>query len=109
MGDYNKLIVSCSIKKEAKEALIEKLEEFNLYDSAYHSSEQITSIVDDDKEVNVILVGQRKWGDGIREFCEWLKPYVTQGSGQNEVFAMEFSEYATKPTLYTLNEEPEEK
>lgn len=102
MGDYSKLIVSCSIKKEAKELLVDKLEEFQLYESAYHSSETATVMEDDGKEVNIVLVGQRKWGDGIDDFCDWLRPHVTQGSGENDVYAIVFDEYSGLPKLYTL-------
>lgn len=105
MGDYNKLIVSCNVKSEIKKELLDKLEDFQLYDSAYQSQECITSIEENRRGkggLNVILIGQRKWGDGIKEFCNWLRPFVLQGSGENDVFAMEFSEYSISPILYEM-------
>ncbi len=113
MGDYSKLIVSCTTEGLKEEQLREKLEDFQLYDSAYQSQEKVISIEKGSwhhtKEdgLEIVLVGQRKWGDGISDFCKWLKPFVRQGSGENEVFAMEFSEYSTSPKLYTMEPEIE--
>lgn len=106
MGDYSKLIVSCTVKSEIKKELTKRLEDFKLYASAYQSQERIVSIEESEwGNLNLILIGQRKWGDGIEDFCNWLKPYVLQGSGENEVFAMEFSEYSTSPKLYTIRDQ----
>jgi hypothetical protein len=104
MGDYSKLIVSCTTNKGLKkEQLLEKLEDFQLYDSAYQSQEKVISIEKGREDgLEIVLVGQRKWGRGIEDFCEWLRPFVAQGSGDNDVFAMEFSEYCTSPRLYTM-------
>ncbi len=105
MGDYNKLIVACTVKGTVKEELETKVKELNLYSSAYQSQEQVESIKPGswshtEKDLEVILVGQTKWGNGQREFCEWLRPHVIQGSGENDVYAMSFSEYGDTPTYW---------
>lgn len=107
MGDYCKLIVSCTVRKKIEEELKVKIKELGLDDSAYQSQERIESIKQNtwhDDNLDLILIGQTKWGDRQKEFCEWLKPHVVQGSGRNEVYAMSFSEYSDEPTLWKLTE-----
>lgn len=108
MGDYCKLIVSCTVSGEIKDELEERIEDLELTDSAYQSQEQIVSIQPNNwpskiSQLNLILIGQTKWGEGQEEFCEWLRPYVMQGSGASDVFAMSFSEYSNIPRIWTLN------
>ena len=112
MGDYNKLIVSCTVKVENEKELNDKIEELGLGSSAYQSQERIVSIIPNDWHhrkgcLNLILVGQTKYGRGQDEFCKWLKPYVVQGSGENEVYAISFSEYSDTPTMWKLQESEE--
>lgn len=108
MGDYSKLIVSCTVKVP-KEELEAKIAELPLTDSAYQSQERVISIEPNSSSyrkdcLNLIIVGQTKFGRGQHEFCEWLKPYVVQGSGENEVFAISFSEYSDQPALWKMRE-----
>lgn len=75
MGDYNKLIVACTVKGEIKEKLEVEIEELRLCTSAYQSQERIVSIEPGEwhhskEELNVIIVGQTKYGRGQHEFCE---------------------------------------
>ncbi len=110
MGDYNKLIVTCSIKKSVKKELMQRLDELSLGVSAYQSSERVISIEPDTynaKELNVIIVGQTKYGQGQEEFCDWLRQYVVQGSGLNDVYAMSFSEYTDEPRVWKLSNHEE--
>jgi hypothetical protein len=109
MGDYNKLIVSCTVKGVVKEELKNKVEGLGLGTSAYQSQEHIISIEENDwdhrkGDLNVIIVGQTKNGRGQNEFCEWLRPHVIQGSGENDVFAMSFSEYGDEPSIWKLGQ-----
>jgi hypothetical protein len=107
MGDYKKLIVACNVKKEVKAKLEEEVEELGLYQSAYHSQEVVISIEEQEnwsKQLNVVLVGQTKWGNGQDEFLNWLKPHVTQGSGTTDVFAIQFDEYSDEPKLWKMDE-----
>lgn len=109
MGDYNKLIVSCTVKGSIKEELNSKIEELSLSTSAYQSQESIISIEENDwhhrkGHLNLILVGQTKYGERQDEFCEWLRPYVIQGSGENDVFAMSFNEWSDEPKIWKFTE-----
>lgn len=110
MGDYSKLIVACTVKGEIKEELNAKVKELGLGDSAYQSQEQVISIEENEwhhrkGDLNLVLVGQTKYGRGQDEFCEWLRPYVIQGSGENDVFALSFSEYSDTPDIWKLMNE----
>lgn len=40
----------------------------------------------------------------IEEFLAWLEPYVAQGSGARDVWAMVWPEEADVPTVYALRE-----
>lgn len=111
MGDYNKLIVACSVRAESRKELEDKIKELPLCSSAYQSGERIISIETDDyrkDRISLILIGQTKYGGGQSEFCEWLRSHVTQGSGENDVYAMSFSEYGDTPQVWKLHE-PENK
>ena len=106
MGDYSKLIVSCTVKPEIEEELKAKIEELSLCTSAYQSDEFIVNLKQSDLRsrdcLDVIIVGQTKWGHRQSEFCEWLRPHVIQGSGLNDVFAMSFSEYSDEPIIWKI-------
>lgn len=115
VGDYNKLIVACTVKGAVKEELETKVQELRLGISAYQSQELVISIEPnewpydcDTGNLNVVLVGQTKSGMRQQDFCEWLKPYVVQGSGENDVYAMSFNEYSDIPQVWKLSgqEEP---
>lgn len=113
MGDYNKLIVACTVSGKIKDELKERVKDLNLYNSAYQSQEVVISIEPNDwhhreGDLNVVLVGQTKWGNGQLEFCEWLKPHVIQGSGENDVYAMSFNEYSDTPQMWKLGDNPAE-
>ncbi len=103
MGDYQKLIVSCSVRSAIKDKLDTQIEQLNLTTSAYHSGERCISLEKDLYEndvLNLVLIGQTKYGQGQKQFCEWLESYVVKGSGPDDVFAIQFSEYDGVPTLW---------
>ena len=103
MGDYCKLIVSCEVKAVAKEELAVEVEKLRLVNSAYHSDERLVHVqTNADGQLDVIIVGQTKWGDRQKEFLDFLRPFVIKGSGPNYVFAMQFSEYSVEPKLFSL-------
>jgi hypothetical protein len=110
MGDYNKLIVACTVKDTVtQDELKTKIEELSLGSSAYQSQEHVISIEPNDWPHrkgfhNLVLVGQTKYGRGQTEFCEWLRPHVAQGSAENDVFAVAFTEYDDVPQLWKMDE-----
>jgi hypothetical protein len=113
MGDYTKLIVSCAVKVPDEEELKAKIEALGLYTSAYHSQELVVSVDKSDWHhrrecLMLVLVGQTKWGRGQVEFLDWLRPYVIQGSGQDDIWAFQISEYEDGLTVHTLRHTPKE-
>lgn len=107
MADYCKLIVSCTVMADVVDELNAQVEKLGLCRSAYQSQENVQSIKPNTmvsetgrKTLCVVLVGQTKFGRGQHEFCEWLRPYVVQGSGENDVFALSFTEHGDDPELW---------
>ena len=47
----------------------------------------------------------KNYEDEIETFLEWIKPYVENGSGSRELYAIVMYEEASKPTLYYLHED----
>lgn len=43
-----------------------------------------------------------KIGEDIDTFLQWLKPFITQGSGEREMYAIVISEFQSEPTIYYL-------
>ncbi len=99
MGDYTKLIVHAEVRC-SKQELLEQLEELHLNESAYHCDGVVEHIEESRERLNITLVGQTKYGRGQEEFIEWLRPHVLQGSGPDDVFAIQFCEYDGEPCLY---------
>ena len=107
MGDYNKLIVNCSIKKtENIDALKQELKDrIGLVTSAYHCGGELIHADNEwDDSTSIVIVTQCKYGRGIEEFIEWLRPQVIQGMGDGGVFAIDFSEYGSVPTVYSMTD-----
>lgn len=109
MGDYNKLIVNCSLKNmsedEIEEFKKEALERIYLSSSAYQCGGEVFELDNHwHHRTDMVLITQTKWGRNIQDFIKWLTPQATQGSGEDDVIAMEFSEYDKEPRLYKLNQ-----
>ena len=109
MGDYTKVIVNCSIKKIEDEKEIESFKDefFGMVSSnsssAYQCGGDIFHFCNEwHHRSSITFITQMKYGRGLEEFIEWLRPKVIQGSGDSDVFAMSFSEYQTEPTLHKM-------
>jgi hypothetical protein len=108
MGDYNVLIISAGVKKiddnavdEFKTLISEKLP---CTSSAYHATAHFISIDNSwSHQTRLSIITQTKWGDGIKEFIEWLTPMVVKGIGSGNVWALEFSEYDPYPIITKLS------
>jgi len=108
MGDYTKLIVNCGLKKmtdketESFKILVqEKLG--GLCSSAYHCGGELLELDNEwHHRTDLTIVNQHKYSIGIIDFIDWLRPYVVDGMGQDEVFAMAFTEYDDIPNLFTM-------
>lgn len=44
----------------------------------------------------------------IEKFLEWIEPYLEQGSGRNEMYAIVMYEEATEPKIYYLKDDDDE-
>lgn len=108
MGDYVKLIIDAEVRV-SREALEHKLDELPLCVSAYHSEGFVKEIqapeYGDKDRFMLVVVGQTKYGRGQEEFLNWLKPFVTQGSGPSEIWAFQINEYTSKPTVWEMHPE----
>lgn len=108
MGDYTKLIVNCSVKRQDEEKLRNKIEEFYFSTSFYHCGGEILFIDSDHARTNITIVSQHKYSRGIDVFLEWLKPQVIAGFGEDEIYAISCNEYQTNPTVYKAKEKLKE-
>ena len=108
MADWEKLIVSCTANCDFYE-LDRQLLALNLGTSCYHSGEVVQVIErchypESDRDLYITLVGQTRYGRGQDSFLRWLKPFVKQGSGAHQWFAIQMDEH-TLPTLWYLDTE----
>ena len=49
----------------------------------------------------------KKYDKEIQKFLSWIKPYIKQGSGRNDMYAMVIYEESACPELFYLNPEEE--
>jgi hypothetical protein len=49
----------------------------------------------------------KNYDDEIEKFLDWIKPYIAQGSGEREMYAVVIYEEAEEPTIYYLHEKGE--
>jgi hypothetical protein len=107
MGDYTKIIVNCSLKKtEDLESLRREIyERLPLISSAYHCGGEILQVGNEwHHRTDITLVAQAKYGRGIQEFIEWLRPQVIDGFGEGDIFAVVASEHCEIPRFYKRDE-----
>lgn len=107
MGDYNTQIISAGIKRVDDDLLEELrseiLSRLGLCDSAYHATAPFLEIRNWHHQTNISMITQAKYNRGVEEFLDWLEPVVIDGLGQNETWAINFSEYSNNPTMRKLN------
>jgi len=109
MGDYNVQIVSARLKEQKNKSIqeFEKdiLDRLPLIDSAYHATSPFISLTDHGFGLILSMITQAKWNDGTKEFLDWLEPMVLQGMGEDDVWAINYSEHSDKPSTRKLNDE----
>lgn len=109
MGDYTKLIVNCSVKKMTdEEVLVFKdkiMGKMGLLSSAYHAGGEVLEVDNEwGHRTDVTLVTQDKYGGKLDDFLNWLAPQVTNGCGQDDAWAMTWTEYQREPDIHYLME-----
>jgi hypothetical protein len=55
------------------------------------------------ERIEVQIMCQTKYGQRQEEFLNWLKPFVCDGSGPKDIWAMQFNEYSNEPTIWALS------
>ena len=105
MGDYTKVIVNCGIEKlednEIADYKAKFLDNVRLCSSAYHCGGELLEIQNDwHHRTDITFVTQLKYSQGLEEFIDWLKPQVIDGMGEEDAFALVFTEYHIEPKVY---------
>ena len=105
MGDYTKLIINCSINKIVGDDLVEFEETFRnkiyVCSSAYHCGGELLVFSNDwHHRTEISLITQIKYGVGIEDFINWLRPYIKGGFGDNDCIGLSMSEYCENPVVY---------
>lgn len=134
MGMYTELILGCALKKETPNEIIDALtylfatlEEqkdygvpinlpvgdrinwmFNSGGSYYFgapSGQRLMQFDDISKEWRLhARFNIKNYSNEIENFINWIKPWVKQGSGKREMWAIVIYEEASEPTIYYLHE-----
>jgi hypothetical protein len=95
MGDYTKLIVSAVAIGVTKEEVEAKIKELGPSSSYYHATFA--------NRVEISIICQTKYGRGQQEFLEWMQPFVKDGSGPNDIWAIQMDEYSVTPRFWQLS------
>lgn len=127
MGMYTKLILGAQLKRNTPKEVIDTLLYYIASDhleppewlqfktksgrnpirrtrNSYFAVDKAVVHMWEDEGVWVISsrCSLKNYENEFEDFLTWLKPYVDQGSGANEIYAMTIYEESTTPTLYTL-------
>jgi hypothetical protein len=106
MGDYTKLIVSAVAIGVTKEEVEAKIKELDPSSSYYHATGTVVDVQNDDtfaNRVEISIICQTKYGRGQQEFLEWMQPFVKDGSGPNDIWAIQMDEYSVTPRFWQLS------
>jgi len=129
MGMYTELIFGATLKKDTPNEVIEALKymlgeiedkptgfplpdgrcEWLFRGGSYYFAvcESVNKMWQDgiDKQWHISTRSNIKNYEGeIDEFLNWIKPYVEQGSGLRNMFAIKIYEEQSEPTIYYLDE-----
>lgn len=135
MGMYTELIFGAGLKSDTPEKVINILkymvrdleEKPELFDheffqcdrweylftmtSYYFGAHRPPSKIEFDDISNAYTISTRanlKNYDGeIEKFCDWIKPYIEDGSGCRDMYAISIYEESEVPTIYYLDKDGE--
>lgn len=125
MGMYTELILGCSLKEDTPKEAINHLKymlseeyDYKRYGrnplkggSCYFAVNQNVSILWYDSISNNYRLSARanikNYDNEIEKFLHWLEPYIDQGSGSRDFYAIVCYEEQSEPTIYYLKEEEE--
>jgi len=128
MGMYTELIFGASLKEDTPKQVINALKYmggeikekpfdfplpngrceclFNMASYYFAISEPLFKMWYDEigKEWRVSSRSNIKdYNDEIKTFLEWIKPFISSGSGTKEMYAIVIYEESEEPTIYYLN------
>ena len=128
MGMYTELIFGVKLKKDTPENVINTLKYMTgliseipkdyqweihkrnplLGGSYYFAISNPSPNMSFDKISNEWQVNTRgnikNYENEIEDFLKWIKPFISQGSGYKEMYAITIYEEANEPTIYYLND-----
>jgi TFIIF-interacting CTD phosphatase-like protein len=129
MGMYTELIFGASLKKETPSEVIETLKymigeskskpdgypfpdgrhEYMLESSSYYFgvSEPLSKMWYDEISHDWRMSTRsnvKNYENEIESFLNWIKPYISYGSGSNNMYAIVIYEESETPTIYYLEE-----
>ena len=52
----------------------------------------------------LIRMNMKDYDNEIEKFLDWIKPYITQGSGNNNMYAIVMHEWNTEPIMYYIED-----
>lgn len=119
MGMYTELIFGCSLKEDTPNEVIERLDrmindpdffsDFNFIfrgGSYYFGVNKPVSSLRKDYISGQWVISTRSniknYNNEIERFLYWIKPYIDQGSGYRDMYAIVTDEEAEEPTIYYL-------
>jgi len=130
MGMYTEIIIGCRLKRDTPEEVIESLQEllkiddegtedYNFPEHEFFKSERFRwmffsasyyfgtpphRVLERDSLDEAWQFSTRSnlknYDNEIQKFIDWIKPYVEDGSGQNDIFAMSMYEESEEFTVY---------
>jgi len=134
MGTYTELILGCRLKKETPDNVIETLkwmarlskkEPARLAFKTKSGRNPLTGyichyfgiiepqapIFKFNKIAESWFLGSRaalkNYENEIEDFLEWIKPFIEQGSGENNIYAIVIGEHSEEPVIYYNGEDGE--
>ncbi len=134
MGMYTELIFGASLKEDTPENVINTLKymigetkekpidfplsteraDYLLRSSSYYFgvNEPVSLLRRDKLDGSWVLSTRsniKNYDSDIEAFLEWIKPYITSGSGSRDMYAIVIYEEQSEPTIYYLDNDINER
>jgi hypothetical protein len=125
MGMYTELIFGAALKEDTPKEVVESLQimvdgdlekapkEIEAFKHVFRGGSYYFGINRGVREMWFDEIGNdwristrsniKNYGSEIEQFLEWVKPYLDQGSGYREFYAIVTYEEAEEPTIYYLD------
>ena len=129
MGMYTELIFGAGLKKDTPKKVIKNLKlmieadwedlqkapkEIKSFSHIFRISSYYFGVNDPIRKIWFDKISEnwrvstrsnvKNYGSEIEQFLEWIKPFIEQGSGEREFYAIVIYEEDIEPTIYYLEE-----